>query len=110
MADTATCDRCGADLLGADVRYVVEMRVWAAYDVMELGTRKALAGRDLHTEYVDALIDAARQSEQESMDSVYWARRYDLCAACRKELQADPLGANGREAGEPGGPDGPHAG
>ncbi|MHC4916038.1 MAG: hypothetical protein ACYTGB_11170 [Planctomycetota bacterium] len=100
MADTASCDRCGADLLGADVRYVAEMKIWAAYDVMELGTRRGLQERDLHSEYVDALIDAARQSEQEAMDSVYWQRKFDLCAKCRKELQADPLGAGGERAGE----------
>ncbi len=98
MADTASCDRCGADLLGADVRYVAEMKVWAAYDVMELGTRRGLEKRDLHSEYVNALIDAARQSEQEAQDSVYWQRRFDLCARCRKELQADPLGAGGARA------------
>jgi hypothetical protein len=95
MADSAVCDRCGGDLLGAEVRYVAEMKVWAAYDVMELGTRRALDGRDLRTEYVNALIDAAQQSEREAMDSVYWARRFDLCARCRRELQADPLGRNG---------------
>ncbi len=94
MADSAVCDRCGADLLGAEVRYVAEMKVWAAYDVMELGTRRALDGRDLRTAYVNALIDAAQQSEQEAMDSVYWTRRFDLCARCRRELQADPLGSN----------------
>ena len=97
MADSAVCDRCGADLLGAEVRYLAEIRVWAAYDVMELGTRRALEKRNLRAEYVNALIDAARQTEQEAMDSVYWARRFDLCAKCRRELQADPLGGNGEK-------------
>jgi len=93
VADSATCDRCGADLLGADVHYVAEMKIWAAYDVMEIGTGKSLEKRDLHAEYVDALIDAARQSEQEAADSVYWQRRFDLCAKCRKKVQQSPLGA-----------------
>jgi hypothetical protein len=103
LADSATCDRCGADLLGADVRYIAEMKIWAAYDVIELGTRKNLEKRNLHSEYVNALIDAAQQSEQEAQDSVYWHRRFDLCARCRRELQADPLGSDGAgtdEAGE----------
>jgi hypothetical protein len=98
VVDSASCDRCGEDLLGAEVHYYAEMKIWAAYDVMELGTHKGLEKRDLHGEYVDALIDAAQQSEQEAQDSVYWKRRFDLCARCRKELQNDPLRANGQEA------------
>ncbi len=97
MVDSATCDRCGEDLLGADVHYFAEMKIWAAYDVMELGKRNGLEKRDLRGEYLDALIDAAQQSEQEARDSVYWRRRFDLCARCRKEMQNDPLGANGKE-------------
>ena len=79
------------------MHYFAEMKIWAAYDVMELGTRKNLEKRDLRAEYVDALIDAAQQSEQEAQDSVYWARRFDLCAKCRKEIQDNPLGSNGRK-------------
>jgi hypothetical protein len=100
VADAASCDRCGADLLGADVHYVAEMKIWAAYDVMELGTRKSLEKRDLHAEYVDALIDAAQQSEQEAQDSVYWSRKFDLCAKCRRELQDDPLGKSQEAPGQ----------
>ena len=97
MTDSANCDRCGADLLGADVHYVAELKIWAAYDVMELGTRRSLEKRDLHAEYVDALIDAAQLSEQEAADSVYWQHKFDLCAKCRREIQDDPLGSNGRD-------------
>ncbi len=98
MADSANCDRCGADLLGADVHYVAEMKIWAAYDVMEIGTSKALKQRDLHAEYVDALIDAAQLSKEEAQDSVYWSRKFDLCAQCRKQVQNAPLGANGSDS------------
>ena len=100
MADAATCDRCGADLLAAEVRYVAEMKVWAAYDVIEIGSRRKLEQRDLQGEYVDALMDAAGQSRREAEDSVYWLRKFDLCARCRRELQADPLGTGGPEAGD----------
>ena len=96
MADSATCDRCGADLLGADVHYLAEIKIWAAYDVMEIGSRRALGRRELRTEYVEALMDAAKQTAEEASDSVYWQRKFDLCAKCRKELQADPLGSDGR--------------
>ena len=110
MADAATCDRCGADLLAAEVRYVAEMKVWAAYDVIEIGSRRKLEKRDLHNEYIETLMDAARQTRQEAEDSVYWLRKFDLCDRCRKELQADPLGRNGQEAEEAGEPDEPESG
>jgi hypothetical protein len=60
---------------------------------MELGNRGQLDKDQLRRAYVDTLIDAARQTEEEAMDSVYWERKFDLCARCRKELQADPLGS-----------------
>ena len=104
----AACDRCGADLLGADVRYLAEIKMWAAYDPIEIGSLRKLDRRKLHAEYVDALIDAATQSPEEAQASVYWLRRYDLCARCRKDLQADPLGRGGADQGseDPGEPDG----
>lgn len=92
MADAATCDRCGADLLGAEVHYYAEMRVWAAYDVMEIGSRRQLAASDPHAAYLDALAEASKMSEQEAADSVYWTKRFDLCAECQKKFIAEPLG------------------
>jgi hypothetical protein len=95
VADTATCDRCGADLLGAEVHYIAEMKVWAAYDVIELGSRRRLDEVDYRAEYRRALAEAERQTDEAAANSVYWARRYDLCAECQKKLLADPLGACG---------------
>ena len=53
MADTATCDLCGRDLLGAPIRYRAEVRIWAAYDVMEISP--ADFRRDLRREIADCL-------------------------------------------------------
>lgn len=98
MADTATCDRCGADLLGADVRYLAEIKVWAAYDTIEIGSLAKLAARDTRQEYREALRKAEELSEEEAQSGIYWKRRYDLCDRCRKEIQTDPLGKNGSDA------------
>ena len=92
MADAATCDRCGADLLGAELRYVAEMKVYAAYDVIELGSRRQLDEIDYRAEYAKALAEAGRQSGQEAADSICWVKRFDLCAECHRKLLADPLG------------------
>lgn len=97
MADAASCDRCGADLLGASVRYLAEMRVWAAYDPVEIGSRAGLARKDFGAAYRQALEAAGKLSAQEAADSVYWSRRFDLCTECQRQLLADPLS---REPGE----------
>jgi hypothetical protein len=99
MADTATCDRCGADLLGVEVHYFAEMKVWAAYDVIEIGSRRQLDEIDYRAEYRKALADAAKQSGTEAANSICWSRRYDLCAECQKKLLADPLGRRLKELG-----------
>jgi hypothetical protein len=98
VADTATCDRCGADLLGAEVHYLAEMKVWAAYDVIEIGSRRQLDEIDCRAEYRKALAEAARQTDEEAANSICWSRRYDLCAECQKKFLADPLGrSTGKE-------------
>ena len=94
MADSATCDGCGADLLGAPVRYLAEMRVWAAYDPIEIGSRRGLDEVDYRAEYRRALADAEQQTDEQAANSVYWSRRYDLCLECQKQLLADPLSRN----------------
>ena len=87
MAGTATCDLCGADLLGAAVRYRAEVRIWAAYDVMEL-TPKDLA-RNLRGEIADCLIDLHRAEADEATSAVSEIRRLDLCDACRRRWRAE---------------------
>ena len=92
--DTATCDLCGADLLCAETRYVAEIRVYAAYDPLEI-TREDLA-RDVRGELA-ALIRRLRATAadegaaQALSDSVYKYFKFDLCAACHRKYIANPL-------------------
>lgn len=88
--DRLTCDLCGNGLLlDGDVRYDVKIEVTCAYDPMEI-TAEDLA-RD-HEGDMKKLIDRMKHlSEQEAMDQVHRAFRFDLCGRCQKEYLRDPL-------------------
>ncbi len=91
-----TCDRCGKTLLlGEDVRYIVNIQVFAAYDPMEL-TADDLA-RD-HRAELEALVEKLKRMDpEEAQDSVYRDFTFQLCPACRKAYLKDPLGMQSHE-------------
>jgi hypothetical protein len=94
MSDGITCDRCGKNLLTEeDVRYLVRVEVWAAYDPMEISPDD-LAG-DRTDEIRDLVQRLDGMTEQEAMDSVYRKFVFDLCPACQRGYLADPLGKRG---------------
>lgn len=90
--DSATCDLCGCDLLGADIRYVVKIEVYAAYDVQEL-TDKDL-DRDIENEMKDLIsaIEDGDIDEDEMHETVYKDLTFDLCAGCQRRFLDSPLG------------------
>ena len=90
--DSATCDLCGCDLLAADIRYVVKIEVYAAYDVQEL-TDKDLE-RDIEGEMKDliAAIEDGDLDEDEIHETVYKDLTFDLCARCQRSFLDSPLG------------------
>jgi hypothetical protein len=92
------CDRCGRSLLvHEDVRYKVEMRVWAAYDPMEI-SEASLAGRDLDAE-IKRLLAACENRTAEELEAEVWKKLdFDLCLRCHKEFLQNPLPR--REGGE----------
>ena len=106
--DGLTCDGCGEGLLlEADVRYVVEIQVYAAYDPLEI-TREDLA-RDQRSE-MERLIERMREMDpQELQDGVHRKFRFDLCPRCQKAYLRGPLrfaaspGAGGEAPGAAGG-------
>ena len=85
------CDACNKSLLVEEaVRYVVDIRVYAAYDPMEI-TRKDLA--EDHDAAFDRILEACnRMSPEELEDQVYKAFRFHLCPGCQKKYLRDPLG------------------
>lgn len=93
-----SCDGCSRTLLvDESVRYVLDIRIYAAYDPMEI-TRADL-GKDRAGE-IQALVEACKKMTPEELeDQVYKELRFHLCPPCQKRYIRDPLG---KEA--PGGP------
>lgn len=88
--DGIVCDACGAALLvSEDVRYVLKIEGFAAYDPLEI-TKKELE-RDLAGEMEALLRRLESLSAEEAQDQVYRSFRYDLCPACWKRYLVDPL-------------------
>jgi len=90
MAFGATCDRCGGDLLGMDLRYNVTLDIAQAYDPLEI-TSKDLR-QDLRGE-LEAMIktmEALPAAEVKKLeDETYSSFRFDLCRCCAAVLRDD---------------------
>ncbi len=90
MSDLA-CDRCGRSLLAfEDVRYKLEIKVYAAYDPLEL-TKRELEETD-HEAEIERLIEVLEKRDPEELEAeVYKAFAFGLCLRCQKEYLKDPL-------------------
>ncbi|NOZ19667.1 MAG: hypothetical protein GXP25_01120 [Planctomycetes bacterium] len=88
-----SCDMCGKGLLvDEEVRYIVKIEVYAAYDPMEL------TEEDLEEDHLNDIEKIYQQtenmSEEELQDDVYKCFRFDLCMTCQKQYLHDPLFRN----------------
>jgi CRISPR/Cas system-associated protein Cas7 (RAMP superfamily) len=88
--DGISCDACGAGLLiESEVRYLVKIEVYAAYDPLEL------TGQDLsrdHRANMAQLIESMKGMDpRELEDQVYKKFQFDLCPVCQREYLKDPL-------------------
>jgi hypothetical protein len=90
MSDLA-CDRCGRSLLAfEDVRYKLEIKVYAAYDPLEI-SEKELEERD-HDAEIKRLIELMEKRDQDELEAeVYKEFAFDLCLRCQKEFVKEPL-------------------
>jgi hypothetical protein len=94
MSDLA-CDRCNRSLLAfEDVRYKVEIKVYAAYDPIEL-TRGELEDGDHAAEIKRLIALLEKRDEAEISDEVYKKFEFDLCLRCQKEYLKEPLPRRG---------------
>ena len=86
-----SCDLCGKELLvEADLRYVVKLEVYAAYDPLEI-TEEDL--EEDHMEEISQLIKQMDDMDEQALeDQVYKNFRFDLCPECHKKFLKDPLG------------------
>jgi len=86
-----SCDLCKRDLdPELDLRYVVKMEVYAAFDPM--ATEEADDDRD-HLQEIQDILERLEDSQSDQIgDDVYQQLRFDLCTECRKKFVKNPLG------------------
>lgn len=84
-----TCDLCKRDIdPGENLRYVVKMEIFAAFDPMALDEDD----RD-HLQELQDILERAEDLESDQIgDDVYQQLRFDLCPECRKKFLRNPLG------------------
>ncbi len=85
-----SCDCCKRPIPNDDVRYVVRMEVYAAFDqnpLVELDE-----DRDHLQEMQDILQCAEDEDDEAVAPEVYEQMRFDLCSDCRKNFVKHPLG------------------
>ena len=84
------CDVCGEGLLlKSNVRYVVKVEVYAAYDPLEI-TEEDLA--QANQENWEKLLEELRHVDPDKATSqIYVSFKYDLCRDCRMRYVEDPL-------------------
>ena len=86
--DGITCDMCGKGLLvDEEVRYVADVKVFAAYDVMEM-TTDDLESRNLRAEMRAVLKALDGRDAKELEEEIFAERRFALCPSCRKKFLA----------------------
>lgn len=83
-----SCDLCKRPLDAEDdLRYIVKMEVYAAFDPMEL---------DDDTDNLQEIHEILERMDDAECDAVgedvYQQLRFDLCPECRKKFLKNPLG------------------
>ncbi len=84
-----SCDCCKRVLDLEDLRYVVKMEVYAAFDPIAL--EEAEDDRD-HLQEIQEILQHAEDAVDDQIGSdVYQQLRFDLCTECRKKFIKNPL-------------------
>jgi len=86
------CDLCGTELDPKDdLRYVVKMEVYAAFDPAAVDGEED-DDRD-HLEEIQEILERLDDVDDPRIgDDVYQQMRFDLCPRCRRKFVENPLG------------------
>ena len=85
------CDLCHRDLdPEEDLRYVVKMEVYAAFDPM---SNEEESDDRNHLQEIQDILEQLDDVESDQIGAdVYRQLRYDLCPDCHKKFVKNPLG------------------
>ena len=85
-----SCDCCKRSITNDDLRYVVRMEVYAAFD------QNPFAELDEDRDHLQEMQDILQRADDAADDAVspevYEQMRFDLCSECRKKFVKHPLG------------------
>ena len=92
-----SCDMCGARIDRNELRYVLKMKIFAAYDTLKIEFS------DLQKDYEDEIQklveEMKRMDPKELEEDVFKQFNFDLCRRCQQRFIKNPLG-NKRESGD----------
>ncbi|MEN6406774.1 MAG: hypothetical protein ABFC77_09900 [Thermoguttaceae bacterium] len=93
-----SCDLCKRELDPQDdLRYVVKMEVYAAFDPSTADDGDE-SDRD-HLEEIQDILERMEDSSSDQIgDDVYQQLRFDLCPECRRKFLKNPLGREAAKA------------
>lgn len=85
-----SCDCCKRELPKDDLRYVVRMEVYAAFDQNPF--HEVDDDRD-HLQEIQDILQRAEDADDDTVaPEVYEQMRFDLCSDCRRKFIKHPLG------------------
>lgn len=88
-----TCDRCKREIdSDLELRYTVRLEVQAMLEPSEVDVQD---DRDHLLEIQEVLERLDDELDENSGDSVYQRRRFDLCPNCYRKYMKNPLGREG---------------
>jgi hypothetical protein len=85
------CDLCHRELdPEEDLRYVVKMEVYAAFDPMAV---EEAGDERNHLQEIQDILEQLEDADSEQIGAdVYRQLRFDLCPECHKKFVKNPLG------------------
>ncbi len=93
-----TCDRCGARIERDDLRYVLKMSIFAAYDTLKIGL--ADLAEDYEEEIKKIVEEMKNMDPKQLEEDVFKELNFDLCRPCQQKFIKNPLGKRNNQ-GEP---------
>ena len=94
-----SCDRCGRPIGEKDIRYIVQIRVFAAPDPPVIDDDEWR--RDHEKEMREIIECSKNRTAEDLMNDVYASFDLTLCRFCQKEYIEDPLPRKGRRSRRP---------
>lgn len=88
-AELPACRRCGRPIGEKDVRYVVDVRVFAAPDPLTIDEDDWK--RDHEKAMREAIERSSRLTDKQLMNDVYAAFQFDLCHPCQQAYLQNPV-------------------